>query len=179
MIILLLVVTLLLGLLQFCFPNGVARRTFAAAPGFGIVVSIGNLLLFLVLFRGIHRGQRWARTCFTVLFVLGVPFAVPILGDTFASSILSGLVSIIQLVFQLVALVWLYRPEASKWFKRDVNGTAIAVETEVRALPIAADAAAMGLRICSQCRTRVLPTTSGHCPSCHGHFVRSESQASQ
>ena len=78
-------------------------------------------VVFGVIWFLIHKiGSRrnWARITFLVLFIVGVPFSVlPLLQSLSAASV-SGLIGILQMVGQVVALVMLFQGTSNAWFRK-------------------------------------------------------------
>lgn len=86
-----------------------------------IIAVLTMLTVLAILALGIHKlwqGRNWARVTFLVLFILGLPFALPTLLQQFEASIFSGFFGVLQLGLQGVALVMLYLPESNAWFFR-------------------------------------------------------------
>jgi hypothetical protein len=79
------------------------------------LVSLG-LTGFLTYMTG--RGRNWARITLLVLFLIGVPLSMGPLATSLATSPVSGVLGLAQVGLQVVALVLLFRPPASTWFRR-------------------------------------------------------------
>jgi hypothetical protein len=100
-------------------------RTIADASATVEMTGIAFMLLVLVLVFGttltlimmISNGKNWARITFLILFVLG--FVPAILGLLrFASNRpISALLGLAQIILQLIALIFLFQPEPSDWFR--------------------------------------------------------------
>jgi hypothetical protein len=81
-----------------------------------IVVVLGGLFVLLTVF--IARGAGWARIVTTVLASIGVLLTLPSLFGLGSEDqpVASTVVSLLQLVLVVAAVVLLYRPEAHRWF---------------------------------------------------------------
>ncbi len=78
-----------------------------------VAVPYGVLLLLLHF---VNRGQNWARITLVVLFILTAPFPTPTLMESLGAHPLAGILRILQLVLQVVALVMLFGAQARRWF---------------------------------------------------------------
>ena len=74
-----------------------------------------GLLLWLIY--KMDRGRHWARVTFLVLTVIGVPFAIQPMLASFSYSPVSGLLGLLQVGMEVVALVMLFSPQAKPWFR--------------------------------------------------------------
>jgi hypothetical protein len=103
-IIALAVVNLIVGLTQQDASTG-------SAAAVGSVVSIA---LFVWLTLMIRRGASWARIVITVLFALGI--IILLFSLLLPVPALLKVLSLVQLVVEIVVLVLLWRPESSAYF---------------------------------------------------------------
>jgi hypothetical protein len=85
-----------------------------------IAVAVLGFMGWLIFMIG--RRRNWARITFLVLFLLGSP-AILLLVRSFAANPVSGFLGFAQVVLQAAALVFLFQPESSAWF-RGANRTA-------------------------------------------------------
>src|SRR3989344_5512746 len=79
------------------------------------------LVVFGLMWFLIHKiGSRrnWARITFLILFIVGVPFSVLPLLQSLSATPVSGLIGILQLVGQVVALVMLFQGTSNAWFRK-------------------------------------------------------------
>ncbi len=78
-----------------------------------LLIIVGAQLLFIFM---LGQGRNWARIIYLALFVLGVAAMIFAL---FSGAALGGgaLLDALQTLLQLVALVLLFTPEASLWFR--------------------------------------------------------------
>ena len=86
-------------------------------PNMKTLVSNGVLLVLLyVAIRYVGFGKKWARTLFLVLFILNVaasPIYVPFI---FKTNLALGFLFILQMLLQILALIYLYSKSSSEWF---------------------------------------------------------------
>ena len=78
-------------------------------------------VVFGVIWFLIHKiGSRrnWARITFLVLFIVGVPFSVLPLLQSLSAAPVSGLIGILQMAGQVVALVMLFQGTSNAWFRK-------------------------------------------------------------
>ncbi len=88
------------------------------APVAGAVVLILTLVVVFLLIRQIGLGRKWARMVLLILFVAGLlmsPWTLPVL---FKTNFLVGVLSVLQALLQLVALIFLFSRSSSQWFER-------------------------------------------------------------
>ena len=86
----------------------------AVAPltlGFSLAVLL--LLIFLIA----RKGVAVAKWIFVALFVIGLAFSVPQVGDALDRGLV-GLLQLTQLVVQGMAIYFLFTPEANDWFRK-------------------------------------------------------------
>ena len=95
-----------------------AQQLSASAPlGFVFAVALCVLVLMALIVYLIGSGKSWARMVFLVLFLLGCPLAVRPLLRSLEATPVSGILGLLQIVMQLLALVLLFQRSASNWFK--------------------------------------------------------------
>jgi hypothetical protein len=78
-------------------------------------------VVFGVMWFLIHKiGSRrnWARITFLILFIVGLPFSVLPLLQSLSATPVSGLIGILQVVGQIVALVMLFQGTSNAWFRK-------------------------------------------------------------
>jgi hypothetical protein len=75
---------------------------------------------FIVMFIWLiaRRRKNWARWVLLVLFVLGIPASVRLIGQWLRLEPLVGALSVVQSLLQVVALVSVFTGNARDWFKR-------------------------------------------------------------
>ncbi len=82
-----------------------------------VLFSNGILVVLLyVAIRYIGFGKKWARILFLVLFIINVfssKFFVPFL---FKTNLAVGFLFVLQMLLQVLALVFLYRKSSNEWF---------------------------------------------------------------
>ena len=78
---------------------------------FGLVISVAIYALLAIF---IGKGANWARIVFTVFTVIGVAGSLFGLGS---QPVLLLVLSLIGLVCNVAAVVFLFRADASAWFK--------------------------------------------------------------
>src|SRR5262245_3628766 len=78
-------------------------------------IALTVALLVLLVWLIARRGKNWARWVLVVGFVGGLPFYVMNMSEQRA---LTALLSALQLVLQVVALVFLFTGNARAWFAR-------------------------------------------------------------
>jgi ATP-dependent Zn protease len=96
-------------------------RLASEVSGAPIAFAFIPLILFFGLFAflvfKISKGRNWARIAFLVIFLLGIPFAIPIYVQELERSFLSGSLSILIALLQLMAVYLLFRRNSNSWFK--------------------------------------------------------------
>jgi hypothetical protein len=84
------------------------------------LILFNNLfsLAFIAFFiYKIGEGRNWARITFLILFIAGIPMSIPIILPQWSASPISGVFGIGGIILQIVALMFLFQKQSSKWFK--------------------------------------------------------------
>lgn len=82
----------------------------------GLIINLVTIILLFVLARLIGLGRKWARTVFLVLFILGIalfPFGAIAI---FKMNLLVGILDVLQILLQVLALKFLFSKESTHWF---------------------------------------------------------------
>jgi len=110
-----LVSSLAIGLLNAMFH--LVQRTSGAPMVFAllIVIAFFGLLFFLVM--KISAGRNWARIILLVLVLFGIPFAIPAYLEEVRRNVLSGSLSIIISILQLIGTYLLFTKQSNLWFR--------------------------------------------------------------
>jgi membrane-bound ClpP family serine protease len=125
----LLYATLGIGILRFfldapdLLEEASGRMGASGVPALPVVVLtalVGLSVMWLFIY-AIGRGRNWARLTFLVLFLLGIPFSVLPLLQSLASNPTSGILGVGQAVLQVIALILLFQPRSSEWFKQPIK----------------------------------------------------------
>ena len=96
---------------------GITYEISGASIFFALVPLILFFGLFAFLVFKISQGRNWARITFLVIFLLGVPFAIPMYMQELRRNFLLGSLSIFIALLQLVAVYLLFRKNSNLWFK--------------------------------------------------------------
>lgn len=94
------------------------RLAQVSSLGFAVSVQVVVFATFVGLLFFIARRKNWARIVFLVIFILGVPLSVGPLLDSISGTPISGVLGLLQVALQVVALVLLFRSEAAAWFRQ-------------------------------------------------------------
>lgn len=78
------------------------------------------IILGLVLLVS-RRGSNIARWVLFVLFVLGGVMYIPSAAEIFAQNPVSAVLSSVQLVLQVTAMYFVFRPDAKPWFQKKAS----------------------------------------------------------
>jgi hypothetical protein len=105
-----------LGLVKI--PLDLAHLRTLASIEFTVIVIVLTMAVIAFLILKISRGRNWARITFLVLFVIGVLPAVPLVHAEFSRSIILGMVSTLQIGFQVYALFLVFTKPGSSWFRQ-------------------------------------------------------------
>jgi len=111
----LLYITLGIGVLRSIMDASI--YTEMASPAFVMLISffvLGVMGFFIFM---IGKGRNWARTTFLVFFIISIPFAAFPLMQSVGANPISGRIGIIQIIIQIVALVFLFQKLSSDWFR--------------------------------------------------------------
>jgi|GEM_PF-1322058 FtsH-binding integral membrane protein len=81
-----------------------------------LIILFSYAFLFFFIYK-IRKGRNWARITFFILFVLGLPFSIFTLPNSFTISLINGVLTIIGIILQIIALVFLFQKPSSDWFK--------------------------------------------------------------
>ena len=101
-----------LALSLILFPLGKPRVMLLGIFAIFITLSFTGLLLFKI-----WRGRNWARLLYIILFFIGAPFAFPEFFVVFQKNPISGVIHLLQLSLQLMAVVLLLQRPSRDWFR--------------------------------------------------------------
>ena len=94
-------------------------RDTPARPDISVFFSNGILLVLLFFaIRYIGFGKKWARILFLVLFVLLVLASEIFIPFLFRTNLALGFLFVLQVLLQVLALVFLYSKNSNEWFNR-------------------------------------------------------------
>lgn len=79
------------------------------------IIGFAVNFVFIILFL---KKQNWARIVFTVLFFLGLPILIPIVKQELQSDLIGASSSILQTVFEIIAVMLLFSKNSNAWFKK-------------------------------------------------------------
>ena len=82
-----------------------------------VIILVITALIMLFFAYKIWVGRNWARIVFTVFFVIGVYPAILLLPAEADRSVLIFLSSILQVLLQIVAIIFMFLPTSNTWFK--------------------------------------------------------------
>jgi hypothetical protein len=80
-----------------------------------ITIFVIGVMGFLIILIG--KGRNWARITFLVFFIIGIPFAAFPLMQSVGANPISGRIGVVQIIIQIVALVFLFQKLSSDWFR--------------------------------------------------------------
>jgi len=107
------------GLLNIFFVS--ATNSVETAMPYGSVLSVIMLLVATAIlgffYFKIGQGRNWARILVLVLFILGALYFVFSIVGMFQEGYLIPVISIINTIIILIAIVLLFKQEASDWFR--------------------------------------------------------------
>lgn len=95
----------------------VAQRVSGAPLIFVLLIVIAFFGVYLFLVSKISAGRNWARIVFLALVLFGLPFAIPTYMAELRRSILSGSVSILVTILQLIGTYLLFTKQSNLWFR--------------------------------------------------------------
>jgi len=81
-----------------------------------LLIAFFGICFFLV--SKIAAGRNWARIVFIVLVLIGLPFAILGYIQELRTSLLSGSISIIIAILQLIGTYLLFTKNSNAWFRR-------------------------------------------------------------
>ena len=90
----------------------------SSAPVEGVIILIVTLLVIFILIKQIGFGRKWARIVLLVLFIAGLLIFPWTLSVLFKANLLIGIISLLQALMEIVALVFLFSKESTQWFNR-------------------------------------------------------------
>lgn len=107
-------ISMALGLLRVLIDWPVMTRD--SSPGFILFVLACTFGFLLLLIHQVSRGRNWARITLTVFYMIGIPFSIRPLLEALGTAPLSGILGILQVVFQVMGLAMLFGADARRWF---------------------------------------------------------------
>ncbi|SJZ55558.1 hypothetical protein SAMN02745119_00948 [Trichlorobacter thiogenes] len=72
---------------------------------------------WLIIFK-IQKGKNWARIVCLVIFSAKLPFFRPTFLSSFNTQPIATTIVIVQVVMQIVALVFLYQRKSTEWYRK-------------------------------------------------------------
>jgi hypothetical protein len=81
-----------------------------------IVIAFFGLLFFLVM--KISAGRNWARIIWLILVIGNVPFAILAYPQAVRANVISGTLSIIIVLLQVIGTILLFTGNSNLWFRR-------------------------------------------------------------
>ncbi len=109
--------TLFLGVINWAIAQW-TTDLYRGTPVKAIVTLIITLLILFLLIKQVGLGRKWARVVLLVLFIAGIlifPWTLP---GLFQANLLVGVISLLQAIMDIVALVYLFSKESTLWFNR-------------------------------------------------------------
>ena len=85
--------------------------------------AVAFLILAFLIWK-ISQGKNWARIVYLVLFLLGMFFYFTFARVAIGRSIAVALLTVLQSLMQLVALIFVFVGPAKEWFKASTNARA-------------------------------------------------------
>jgi hypothetical protein len=83
-----------------------------------LIVNGALLILFYLAITYIGFGKKWARTFLLVLFILNVAAIFRYVSLIFNANLVLGFLLMLQILLQIVALIYLYSKSSNEWFNR-------------------------------------------------------------
>ena len=111
----LLYATLGIGIIRSIIES--SRHAEASSVGFVLFITFAVFGFMWLLIYMTGKGNNWARITFIVLFNMGIPLSILPMIQSLTLNPISGVLGLIQVVMQVVALVFLFQGESSAWFK--------------------------------------------------------------
>jgi len=114
--------TLGLGIISSAiqYPTSVERASAFGGAGFVIGVQAFTFIILGLFFYCVGSRRNWARILLLVLTIIGSPFAINSIITSFGINPISGVLGVIQVLMQVVALVLLFLPASNKWYRKQV-----------------------------------------------------------
>jgi hypothetical protein len=109
--------TLFLSVINWAI-NQWTTDLYRGAPVQGIITLIVTLLVIFILIKQIGFGRKWARVVLLVLIVAGMLIFPWTLSALFKANLLVGVISLLQAILEIAALVFLFSKESTQWFNR-------------------------------------------------------------
>ena len=109
--------TLFLGVINWAFSQW-ATDLYKSGPIPAIITLILTLVIIFILIKQIGFGRKWARVVLLVLFLAGMFFFLRTASVLFKTNLLVGVISLLQAILEIVALIFLFSKESTLWFNR-------------------------------------------------------------
>ena len=95
----------------------VAQQVSGAPLIWAILIVLAFFGVFLFLVSRIWAGRNWARIVFLILVLIGLPFAIPNYIAELRKNVLSGSVSMLIVILQLLGTYLLFTKNSNTWFR--------------------------------------------------------------
>jgi hypothetical protein len=93
------------------------QRVSGATMFFAMLIVVAFFGLFFFLVMKISAGKNWARIVCLVLVLVGLPFAIPAYLQEVRANVVSGSLSIIVTILQLIGTYLLFTKKSNLWFR--------------------------------------------------------------
>jgi hypothetical protein len=110
--------SLAIGIVNVLFQPGLERPEDWTAW----IIVAGAFAIVALLTLAISAGHNWARITFLVFFVIGTLPYLGVLREVFATSAFFGVLSLLQALLQLGAMLLCFTRPGSLWFRRKKTG---------------------------------------------------------
>jgi hypothetical protein len=110
-----LISSLAIGLMASIFH--LAQRLSGVPMFFALLIVIAVFAVGFLLVNRISARRNWARIVWLVLVLFGLPFAIPANLQEVRRNVLSGTLSVIITILQLIGTYLLFTRNSNRWFR--------------------------------------------------------------
>ena len=110
-------ITIAIGVIRSIMEFSNTSELTSFGLGFGIFIAVFAFVIVASFIYMIGRGKNWARITFLVFFIIGIPLAGRSLFQSLLRNPVSGILGIVEIILEIIALVFLFQKPSSDWFK--------------------------------------------------------------
>lgn len=103
------------------FPRMVEQNVASGSAKFVALAQVFSLGLIFWLVFLISKRNNWARYILMLMFIGGMLLCIKPLIDSLANEPISGLLGLIQLLAEFIAIIMLFNKSSREWFKNPLK----------------------------------------------------------
>lgn len=118
----LLYLALIIGVTRIVIEWPYFAKPSTSSPGWlamGLLITTFAIGLMIWLIQMMNQRCNWARITLLVLCIADIPYSIIDLFESMQLEVISGLFGVAQIALRVIALIKLFSPDSSRWFKQE------------------------------------------------------------